>query len=112
MCKVSRSSTSGNTQPIYEDDEDGVVPTLEALISFLLAEVAFDTRSWFDTRYLTREPLRPTVLHYDSWACNLQAFWPTTIVTKYVRIVRKIRDLVQYGPKNVLYRILRTMMGP
>ena len=30
-----------------------------------------------------------------------------TIVTKYVRIVRKIRDLVQYGPKNVLYRILR-----
>jgi|AntAceMinimDraft_1070359.scaffolds.fasta_scaffold07020_1 hypothetical protein len=33
------------------------------------------------------------------------------IVTKYVRIVRKIRDLVQYGPKNVLYRILRTM-GP
>jgi len=43
---------------------------LEALISFLLAEVTFDTKSWFDTRYVTREIFRPTVLHYDSWACN------------------------------------------
>jgi hypothetical protein len=31
------------------------------------------------------------------------------IVTKCVRIVRKVRDLVQCGPKNALYRILRTM---
>ena len=53
LSKVSRSSTSGNTQPIYEDDEDGVVPTLEALISFLLAELAIETMSWFDTRCLT-----------------------------------------------------------
>ena len=60
LSKVSRSSTSGNTQSIYEDDEDGVVLTLEALISFPLAELAFDTRSWFDTRYLTRETLRCT----------------------------------------------------
>ena len=70
LSKVSQSSTSGNTQSSYEDDEDGVVSTLEALISFLLAEVAFETKSCFDTRYLTREIFRPTVLHYDSWACN------------------------------------------
>ena len=55
----------------YTNDEDGVVPKLEALISFLLAELAFETRSWFDTRYLTRGTMRPTaVLHYESWACN------------------------------------------
>jgi hypothetical protein len=53
----------GGTQPIYEDDQDGVVLTFEAPIIFLLAELVFEIRSWFDTRYLTREPLRPTVLH-------------------------------------------------
>ena len=52
LSKVSRSSTSGNTQSIYEDDEDGVVLTLEALISFLLAKLAFETRGWFDTLIL------------------------------------------------------------
>ena len=31
-------------------------------------------------------------------------------VTKCVGIVREVRDLVQCGAKNALYRILRTMV--